>query len=97
MVDVNLTLGYDVPMPTLFELFGFKVKIIPGDHEPSHVHVVKPGSNEFVIFIFECPKGPITLREASRSISKQDIKRLKAELEPRIKELCAGWRNTRAK
>lgn len=30
-------------MPTVFELFGIRAFIIPGDHEPIHVHVESEG------------------------------------------------------
>ena len=30
-------------MPTVFELFGIRAFIIPGDHEPVHVHVEAGG------------------------------------------------------
>lgn len=30
-------------MPTIFDLFGIRVFIIPGDHEPIHVHVEAEG------------------------------------------------------
>ncbi|MCM1491013.1 MAG: DUF4160 domain-containing protein [Muribaculum sp.] len=30
-------------MPTIFDLFGIRVFIIPGDHEPIHVHVESEG------------------------------------------------------
>lgn len=30
-------------MPTVFELFGIRAFIIPGDHEPIHVHIEADG------------------------------------------------------
>lgn len=30
-------------MPTIFDLFGIRVFIIPGEHEPIHVHVESEG------------------------------------------------------
>jgi len=30
-------------MPTIFDLFGIRAFIIPGDHEPIHVHIESEG------------------------------------------------------
>lgn len=30
-------------MPTVFDLFGIRAFIIPGDHEPIHVHIESEG------------------------------------------------------
>ncbi|MDE5847256.1 MAG: DUF4160 domain-containing protein, partial [Muribaculaceae bacterium] len=33
----------NIIMPTVFELFGIRAFIIPGDHEPIHVHIEADG------------------------------------------------------
>ena len=48
-------------MPTLFRFQGVRVVICPNDHRPAHVHVLS-GSCE-AVFILNCPRGPLELRE----------------------------------
>jgi Domain of unknown function (DUF4160) len=79
-------------MPTLFRVLGFRVQIFTDDHNPPHVHVEKTGGPSCV-FVLNCPRGPLRLREVKGRISDQQIRRLAERIEPVIERLCGEWRN----
>lgn len=81
-------------MPTIFEIggqngTGWKVRVIPGDHRPAHVHVIKKPSE--AVFNLNCPDGPVELRE-SYNCPRHILSWLEAELNLRVHESCDGWR-----
>ncbi|MBK3809591.1 DUF4160 domain-containing protein [Paraburkholderia aspalathi] len=49
-------------MPIIARIDGLIVVIYPHDHAPPHVHVLGPDGE--IIFILNCPDGPVSIREA---------------------------------
>ena len=75
-------------MPTVLRLEGLRVTIYPNDHRPAHVHVIGAGCE--AVFDLHCPNGPPELREIYK-FSRNDAKRIAAELEVHLSELCRAW------
>jgi len=79
-------------MPTIFRIGGnggWQVRVIPGDHRPAHVHVMKDASE--AVFKLNCPQGPVELRE-SYNCAHHVLTWLEAELNARVVDGCNGWR-----
>ncbi|NMM00273.1 DUF4160 domain-containing protein [Paraburkholderia sp. RP-4-7] len=51
-------------MPIIARIEGLIVVIYPHDHAPPHVHVLGPDGE--IIFILNCPDGPVSIRDGSR-------------------------------
>jgi hypothetical protein len=75
-------------MPTVWKFAGFRVAVYPNDHRPAHVHVI--GADCEAIFNLHCPNGPVELRE-SYGCSSADLRRIAAELNDHLTELCRAW------
>ncbi len=75
-------------MPRILWIDGFRVVIYPNDHEPAHVHVI--GADNEALFNLNCPDGPVMLRE-NFGVSRQDAKRVAAELAGQLERLCGEW------
>jgi hypothetical protein len=76
-------------MPRILQIDGWDVRVIPGDHRPAHVHVVKRPSE--AVFNLNCPSGPVELRE-EHNCSIQEVNLLESHLNKHVPSLCAGWR-----
>lgn len=86
------SLPYRVRMPTIFKIGGnggWQVRVIPGDHRPAHVHVIKAPSE--AVFNLNCPDGPVELRE-SYNCPHHVLNWLEHELNSRLTDGCDGWR-----
>lgn len=75
-------------MPTVYRFDGLRVIIYPNDHRPEHVHVIGPAGE--VVFLLNCPDGPLELRE-SFGFRLTDVKRIGQSLDRRVKDLCEEW------
>lgn len=76
-------------MPTILRFNGWRVTIIPGDHDPAHVHVIKAPSE--AVFNLNCPVGPVEYRE-SMNCSATELNAIESFLNANVPALCAGWR-----
>jgi hypothetical protein len=79
-------------VPTIFRIGGAKgwrVVVIPGDHRPAHVHVIKSPSE--AVFNLNCPTGPVELRE-SYNCPAHELNWLEGELNAKVNDGCNGWR-----
>jgi hypothetical protein len=84
-------LGYNAVMPTILKTRGMRVVIYPADHRPAHVHVT--GADFEVVFVLNCPDGPIELRNiGAGKVSKTRIEQVRKVLAPHLDTLCAAWR-----
>lgn len=78
-------------MPTILRIGGqngWQVRVIPGDHRPAHVHVIKKPSE--AVFNLNCPDGPVELRE-SFNCAPHILNWLEAELNSQVNAGCVGW------
>ena len=75
-------------MPTVLRIGGLRVVIYPGDHRPSHVHVLGAGTE--AIFILHCPDGPPALR-GSHGFITTDLNRIVSALAAHLAALCGEW------
>lgn len=76
-------------MPTILRLQGWRVVVIPGDHTPCHVHVMRSPSE--AVLNLNCPDGPIEYRR-SVACSATELNWLEKELGGHVCALCDGWR-----
>ncbi|HEY4299011.1 MAG TPA: DUF4160 domain-containing protein [Paraburkholderia sp.] len=76
-------------MPILARIGGLIVVIYPHDHAPPHVHVLGPDGE--IIFILNCPEGPVTLREV-RGYSEREARRLAKGVNDMVPFLCSAWK-----
>jgi len=75
-------------MPTLFRFQGVRVVIYPNDHRPAHVHVLADAGE--AVFILNCPRGPLELRE-NLAFEPADLRRIAIALSSRLGESCLHW------
>jgi hypothetical protein len=75
-------------MPTVFKFDGLRVVIYPNDHRPGHVHVI--GRGREAVFILNCQRGPVELRENYR-FSGRELARIEEELRENLDTLCKVW------
>jgi len=75
-------------MPTILRLKGLRVVIYPGDHRPSHVHVI--GAKGEAVFNLNCPHGPVKLRGAY-GLARPEAARIGRELGGHLGSLCSDW------
>ena len=75
-------------MPTVLRLDSLRVAIYPNDHRPAHVHVL--GSGCEAVFLLNCPKGPVVLRE-SYGFTGQRLRSIDAVLNGAMGTLCRAW------
>ena len=75
-------------VPTVHRFGSLRVVIYPNDHRPAHVHVV--GSGHEAVFLLRCTSARAELRE-NYGFPGREVRRIIAELERRIAELCAAW------
>jgi len=64
------------------------VIVYPTDHRPAHVHVIGQGCE--VIFILNCPQGPVEIRE-NYGFSGRMLKIIRRTLNANITLLCQAW------
>ncbi|WP_443082567.1 DUF4160 domain-containing protein [Terriglobus sp. ADX1] len=64
--------------------------IFTEDHGPAHVHVFGPDS--VFVFLLQCPRGPVRLRERMRG-SQREMNRIARVLNENLDILCTAWRN----
>jgi hypothetical protein len=76
-------------MPTLLRFDGYRVYTYSNEHRPEHVHVEK--GEKWVVFLLNCPDGPITVREASRKMTSREASRVAERLLKELPGLCAEW------
>jgi hypothetical protein len=78
-------------MPTILNTNGLRVVVYPADHRPAHVHIV--GADFEVVFVLNCPDGPIELRNigAGRP-ARTGVERIRQTLAPHLVNLCCAWR-----
>ena len=76
-------------MPTISTINGHRVVIYPADHRPAHVHVI--GADFEVVFILNCPDGPIEVMTIVGKVSDAAIRRIARNIEPEIAVFCAAW------
>lgn len=78
-------------MPTILNTNGLRVVVYPADHRPAHVHVV--GADFEVVFVLNCPGGPIELRNiGAGKVTKTKAERIRQILVPHPADLCSAWR-----
>lgn len=75
-------------MPTVLRRAGLRFAIYPGDHRPTHVHVIGRGGE--AVFNLRCPKGPPELRE-EYGLTKADVARIRSAVSDRLDVLFAAW------
>jgi methionine synthase I (cobalamin-dependent) len=76
-------------MPTILRFNGWRVTVIPGDHRPAHVHVIKAPAE--AVFNLNCPAGPVEYRE-SMNCSATELNYVASQLNACVPDLCEGWR-----
>jgi hypothetical protein len=79
-----------IGMPTYFRTHGHIVFIFYDDHPPPHVHVTGPDGE--VVFMLNCPNGPLEIREQTRKLTDSIVRKLARAITPEIQRLCAMWR-----
>ncbi|SAL87157.1 hypothetical protein AWB68_08297 [Caballeronia choica] len=77
-------------MPTIIDRNGYRVLVRTADPRPAHVHV--RGAGYEVVFLLNCPQGPLALREFKGNIPAARIRRLANEIETELAVMCAAWR-----
>jgi hypothetical protein len=78
-------------MPTILNTNGLRVVVYPADHRPAHVHVMSADLE--VVFVLNCPRGPIELRNVGAGrVTKTRIEKIRQILAPHLADLCAAWR-----
>ena len=75
-------------MPSVVRFGGLRVVVYPNDHRPAHVHVM--GKGHEAIFNFNCPTGPVELRE-NYGFSGRELGRIQQELSGNLGQLCDAW------
>lgn len=70
------------------KLPGLRVYFWSNEHEPRHVHVTDNASE--VVFEFETPTGPLTLRE-NNGFQRRVVNRIRKALEPHVSTLWEDW------
>jgi hypothetical protein len=77
-------------MPTI-SVRGWRLVVIPGDHEPRHVHA-RHGTSYAAeaVFLFN-PDGTITLREADRQLTRAQVREAAALVAEHVSELDELW------
>lgn len=76
-------------MPIIARIDGLIVVIYPHDHAPPHVHGLGPDGE--IIFILNCPNGPVSIREA-RGYSEREARRLAKRITEMVPFLCSAWK-----
>jgi hypothetical protein len=81
-------------MPTILEIDGIRVMLLPRDHPPPHVHMFSPeGSAKLHL---NCPDGPLEEHE-NTGFTLRKVCKVKAALEPLLAQTCAQWKNIHGK
>jgi hypothetical protein len=75
-------------MPTAHRIDGLRVVIYPNDHRPAHAHVIGAGGD--AVFVLNCPKGTVELRE-SYGFSRFAVGRITDALAAVLTALCMEW------
>jgi hypothetical protein len=78
-------------MGTVTRINGWRVCINSNDHKPAHVHVMGPSKE--VVFVLNCPAGPVELRD-NYGATQQEVNWLSQELAApaTMQQTCATWR-----
>lgn len=75
-------------MPTILRFAGLRVVVYPNDHRPAHVHVI--GNDAEAVFLLNCPRGAIFLRE-NYNFGRAEIARIRRVLKQHQLDLCRQW------
>jgi hypothetical protein len=77
-------------MPTVLRVDGFQFKVIPGDHVPPHVHVIRSGIE------IKIDLSPVVIKNAGRA-SVQDLARAEQLTTEHQAWLLTAWEGINGK
>jgi hypothetical protein len=81
-------------VPTI-KVGAWRLVVIPGDHEPRHVHACYGTRNALQAVIILEANGSVTLRKVDHGLSRSQVRVARALVAEHFEALAALWENFR--